>query len=215
MSYDYWPWRQPDNGWDKAGLVRTAAPDAKPVSLAQAKKQCRIDFADDDDLVQGLLDAAIAQVDGPSGAGIALITQSWRLSLDRWPRPSIVVPLGPVQTIDSLQYIPFGATALTTLDPSGYAYDLDAEIVRIRPDPTMGWPQLQPGPGAIKIAFTCGYGDNQTSVPVDIQQAILLLVSHWYEHRDAVVGVENRDSSTVMPLGVDAILDRYRTGRFA
>ena len=38
----------------------------------------------------------------------------------------------------------------------------------------------------------------------------MLLVGHWYEHREAVVGVDARDSSTPLPLGVDRILDAYR-----
>ena len=63
--------------------------------------------------------------------------------------------------------------------------------------------------GAVKVTFTAGFGDAST-IPDDLKAAVKLLIGHWYEHREAVVGVEARDSSTPLPLGVDLILDGYR-----
>jgi hypothetical protein len=44
--------------------------------------------------------------------------------------------------------------------------------------------------------------------------AMLFMVSHFYEYRDAVVGVDNRDSSVELPLGVEALISPYRVRRF-
>lgn len=202
-------WLGDHSGW--ASLARTTAPaDGPVVTLAQAKAQCRIDHPDDDDYLNTLIGAAVAHIDGPYGAGVPLLTQSWRLSLDRWPLDSIIVPLSPVLSIDKITYVDLAYT-LNTLASSLYVYDLDAQPVRIRRSFGSIWPITGLEPGAVKVDFTCGLDP----VPADIQHAILLLVSHWYQNREAVVGVENRDSSTIMPLGVDAILDRYRAGRIA
>ena len=35
----------------------------------------------------------------------------------------------------------------------------------------------------IVIQFTCGYGDDGLKVPFRIKQAMMLLISHWYENR--------------------------------
>lgn len=202
-------------------MTLVTPPDAEDglITLAQAKAQCRTDHDDEDVLLAGYAASALSALDGPSGTGVAILTQQWRLSLDRWPLPAIIVPLGPVQSVDSITYVPFGTSSPVALDPSQYAFDLDAQPLRIRRAPFVVWPLTQPIPGAIKVTFTAGFGDTVSDMPpnprADFTQAALLLISHWYEHRDAVVGVENRDSSTIMPLGVDAILDRYRVGRFA
>ena len=93
--------------------------------------------------------------------------------------------------------------------------DLDADPVHIRRHFGVVWPLLGITPGAAKVKFTTGFGATADAVPEDLKHAVLLLVSHFYNHRDAVVGVDNRDSSGPLPLGVDSILDRYRVGRIA
>ena len=199
-------------GW--ADLALATAPATTPITLIQAKVQCRIDHNDDDVYIGDLINAATAMIDGPDGAGISLITQQWRLSLDVWPNDAIILPLGPVQSVDSITWTDLtGATQ--TLLATQYKFDLDARPVRIRRAFGVVWPILGIIPGAVKVSFTTGFGVAPANVPADLRMAMLLLISHWYEHRDAVVGVEGRDSSTITPLGWDAVLDKYRVGRFA
>ena len=58
--------------------VRTVAPVADLVSLAEAKAQCRVDDSDSDVLMTALIKAATDHLDGYSGVlGRALITQTW------------------------------------------------------------------------------------------------------------------------------------------
>lgn len=63
---------------------------------------------------------------------------------------------------------------------------------------------------AIAVTFSVGYpqtGDPpQSSVPAAIKAAILLLVGHWYESREAVAG----GSVAEMPFAVSSLLAPYR-----
>ncbi|WP_275789107.1 head-tail connector protein [Pararhizobium gei] len=53
------------------------------------------------------------------------------------------------------------------------------------------------------------YGDSD--VPADLQEAILQLVAHWYENREAVlIGI----SSQALPSGLDDIIRDYRNWSF-
>ena len=63
----------------------------------------------------------------------------------------------------------------------------------------------------VTITFVAGYGATSASVPESIRQAILLLVGHWYENREATVGVGNMQ---VLPMGVKALLSDYRVMRW-
>ena len=197
-------------------LARVAAPSGDVVTRDEAKAHLRVAFPDDDVLIDGYIAAALGAVDGPKGAGICLLEQQWRLSLDGFPcrsglarrEPSIEIPLGPVTSIDQITYLDQNGDQ-QTLDPSIYVYDLDAKPVRIQRAFGQAWPAVRCQPGSVKVKFTAGFGA-AADVPDDLKIAIKLLVGHYYEHREAVVGVDNRDSSAPLPLGVDLVLDRYR-----
>ena len=62
-------------------LFRTVAPEAEPVTLSEAKQPLRIDHDSEDALLEGLLRAAREEVE--ASCGLALVAQSWRLTLDR------------------------------------------------------------------------------------------------------------------------------------
>jgi uncharacterized phiE125 gp8 family phage protein len=60
----------------------------------------------------------------------------------------------------------------------------------------------------VKVTFVCGYAE----LPQDLRWAILLLVGHFYQNREAVT----TDLKAIdLPMGVASILERHRVGRFA
>lgn len=190
------------NEWTR--LVRTVAPAGPVISLAEAKRHLRVDFSDDDSDIEELVAVATAAIEGPNGIGIALSPQTWRLSLDHFPC-EIVVPLGPVTSISSIAYTGADGNPATV---STWRADLDAQPLRIWPARDTSWPSVTCEPGAVKVTFVCGYDET----PADLKAALKLLVGHFYEHREAVT----TDLKAVdLPMGVDAILNRYRVGRFA
>lgn len=190
------------NEWTR--LVRTVAPASPVVTLAEAKRHLRVLHDDDDTEIEMMVAAATAAIEGPNGIGIALSPQTWRLSLDHFPC-EITVPLGPVTSVTSIAYTDANGDPATV--PSWRA-DLDAQPLKIWPARDTSWPIVVCDPGAVKVTFVCGY----TSLPVDLKWAILLLVGHFYEHREAVTSDLN---SIELPMGVASVLERYRVGRVA
>ncbi len=167
------------------------------VTLSEAKAQLRITHTDDDDYITRLIKVAQAQIDGPDGAGLAVVRSQWRLSLDAFPS-AIRLPLNPVRSIVS---ITVDDGTVRTLSPTAYTVDLDRSPAVITPAYGTSWPTTRAIPGAIKVTFEAGYDET----PEDLKQAALLLISHYYEHRDAVA-----DKAVELPFGVSAILNRYR-----
>lgn len=210
-------------------------PAAKLITLDDAKGHLKIDGDDDDVDLQSKVDTAIEWLDGASGQlGRALVSQTWklygstfwelirhshryrfgvdygRLSQRRDIHPhAIHLPLPPLVTVTAIGYF----------DVDGNPQTIDLSTVWIRPGkngevrPKLGtfWPPSQcDNPRAVSITFTAGYGDEASAVPAPIRMSALLLVGHLYRNREAVVGVEQRDSSTELPLGVQRLLVPYR-----
>ena len=55
-----------------------------------------------------------------------------------------------------------------------------------------------------------GFGEAPADVPADLRQALLGLVAHWFEHRDAVIVA---GSGTVVPTGFDRMVAAYKRVR--
>ena len=58
------------------------------------------------------------------------------------------------------------------------------------------------------IRFVPGYGAAGTAVDMQLRQAILLLVAHWYENREPVLTTGAQAVS--MPFTVTALLQPWR-----
>ncbi|HEY0011562.1 MAG TPA: head-tail connector protein [Allosphingosinicella sp.] len=187
--------------WDR--LKRSVAPAETIVALAEAKAHLNVSHADDDELIETLIAAATGAIDGPNGIGIALITQEWRMSLDSLPA-SFTLPLGPVQTLDEITYSDAAGNE-HTLAPASYRLDADSSPARVFCETPISPASVQPG--TVKVAFTCGYGDLAEDVPIDLRHAVLMLVAHFYENREAATA----QGLVAVPFGVSCILDRYRS----
>lgn len=186
-------------------LTRVAAPTSDLITLADAKAQLCLFHADDDALLTRLISAATMLVEGPTGCGIALLTQTWRASHNGFPCGPIRIGLSPVQAITSITYTD-AAGDTQTLSPSLYRFDADEKIAAIYPAPNSAWPTTAIQPGSMKVTFTAGFGDDPEDVPADLIHAVLMLVGHFYENREATSPGALRE----VPMGVGAILDRYR-----
>lgn len=188
-------------------LVLTTPPASEPVSLVEAKAQCRVEISDDDDLIEGLIRSARQWAERFTRR--AFITQQWMYVRDDWPQDAdwFRIPLPPLQSVESVQYQVADGT-LYTLSASDYTVDTISEPGRIALADGASWPSddLYPVNG-VRVQFTAGYGNQGSNVPQPIRQAILLLVGHWYENREAVtVGAVARE----VPFAVEALLWPYR-----
>ena len=198
------------------GLSLVTPPTLDPVSLAEAKTHCRVDSTDDDGLLAGYLLAARQHAEQYTRR--AFLSQTWRLTLDDdWPqavnrcttyvRDRVVLPRPPAISVTSVQYIDTaGATQTLAVDQYKLVL-LDTGEAAIDPAYGVTWPAVRRESAAITVTFVCGYGVNPGDLPEPIRQAMLLLIGHWYENREAV-NVGNIVSA--LPFAVEALLGPYR-----
>ena len=184
-------------------LVRAAAPAADPVTLAEAKAHCRVDFTDHDGEIGGFISAAVAHIDALGTLGRAMVTQDWA----QWEPQSpgwVRLDLGPFQSLQSVEYYD-AAGVLQSATLSDFETRLQGDYVVCKPKDNAAWPNADARADAIKITYRVGYGD-AADVPVNIKQAILMLVAHWYENREA----SSEGKLMAVPMGVDYLLSTER-----
>jgi len=180
-----------------------AAPTEEPVSLAEAKLHLRVDISEDDTLIASLITAARELVEQQSWR--ALVSQTWDLYLDVIPAEAeLKLPRPPLVSVTGVYYTPDGSTE-QTLAASNYAVDAVSQPGRIVLKTGGSWPgDTLSIVNGFKVRYVAGYGA-ASAVPVRYKQAILLLVGHWYAHREAV-----GTPGAPMALAVEALLAPYR-----
>ncbi len=185
-------------------LSLVTAPTLDPVSLAEARAQCKLDIPDEDALIAGYLLAAREHVETETHR--ALITQTWDLTLDEWPE-QIVLPRPPVQSVTAITYLDSAGT-LQTLNPSQYRLlKLATGEWAVCRAYGVVWPAVQSIEACITVRFVCGYGSAPGSIPEALRQAILLLVEHWHKNRSAV---SEKGTEREIPLGVERLIFPHR-----
>lgn len=215
-----------------SGLQLVTAPAAEPLSVADAKTHLRVIATDDDAYIGALI--TVARRACEEHLRRALISQVWRLSLDSFPgpgfKPAFEDPwlnsqFGPVRTpnrrwyypiplprprlisVTSVTYTDCGGN-LTTLDPSLYQVDTQAEPARIAPTADGDWPQTKPGTvNAVQVTYAAGYGTTAADVEPMIVHAMRLWIGHLYANREPVaVG----QSIAAIPMTIRNLLAPHR-----
>ncbi|MBK8458434.1 MAG: phage head-tail connector protein [Phyllobacteriaceae bacterium] len=186
-------------------LFRTIDPTAEPVTLAEAKAHLRVDDDEEDGLIGELIRAARRHVE--ADAGLALIEQGWRTTLDNWPGDDCVaMSIHPLITVVAVTaFGPDGAGAV--VDPANYALDRHARPARLAFSDA--GPALRRFNG-VEIDLTAGFGATAVDVPDEIKRAMLLLVAHFHEFR-AAFGPDQQPVS--IPAGYDRLIAPWRARR--
>ena len=192
-------------------LNLVTGPTVEPVTLDETKLHLRVDITDDDSLIGAKIETAREDVETITRR--ALITQTWDLYLDAFPSESqIELLMPPLQSVTHVKYTdPDGNES--TLSSSSYVVDTYSTPGRIVLKDGESWPgdTLQVVNG-VEVQFKAGYGDHASDVPRPIRDAVLLLVGHYYENREAVA--VGRQRPVVLPMGVEELLWTYRVLRF-
>lgn len=150
-------------------------PAQEPVVLSDAKAHMRVEITDDDALITALLLAAREHVEAVTGR--KLITQKWRLYLDRFTRDDVTyvffnrlfvrsvydlnanhltpdttrvihVPLTPLVSVDAFNVIDANGVS-APFDPSNFTVDEVMEPGRIALNENADWPYPMPDLAAI------------------------------------------------------------------
>jgi uncharacterized phiE125 gp8 family phage protein len=198
--------------WDR--IERLTAPAVEPLSLGEVKEACRIDGPDQDGFLTRAIRAARDLIEGPDGAGLVLVASHWRMRLDGLAG-ELWIPMGPVITIDSVQYLD-DAGALQTVAPADYQWRTGRFEARIKPAYGLSWPTVRCQYDAVRVTFTAGFAGTEQEppslamIPEPLRIAMLMLIGHWHEHRETVV-VGQLPSE--IQFGFKDLINRYRVGR--
>jgi uncharacterized phiE125 gp8 family phage protein len=196
-------------------------PTVEPCTAAELKAFARIDTTDDDALVALLIKAARRQAEAFTGR--AFVNTTFYAYFDntqtavndfalQWlqdtiaGRGMIYLPRSPLSSVTEINTYDHDGTAsvwaaanyktITTTVP-GCIYLAD----------TGSWPSDMRATSAIRIEFIAGYGATAASVPDDIVQAVKLMATTYYEHREEFV---TGTITQVLPVTGRLLLEPYK-----
>lgn len=183
-------------------------PEAEPITRDQAKLHLRVDHAAEDAYIDGLIKTARLYVEDLCGA---LITQTWKAFYDSWPESEFILPKGQIQSVTHVKYTDT-AGVTTTLGGSTYLVDIDMRPGRVIRNYGTSWPAVALSPrNPIEVQFIAGYGNAGTDIPDPIRHALLLLIGHWFAHREGItLGERAAIESKPLAMGIEALLRNYR-----
>lgn len=218
------------------GLTQYAdSPTAPALTRAEAKLHLRVDFDDNDSLIDALVDAATQQAEAYCCA--AITARDYLMTLSAFPRVSagqsgpdpdwheypsrfghsgrpsrfpwaLQFPVWPVVSVSSVQYLDTAGT-LQTLSSSVYAQALDRRPPYIVPLPNQVWPVTYAQPDAVRVRFRAGMAEANGGIPAAVKAAICLILGHLYENREDVAGGMGGTPGEI-PMGSRYLLNPYR-----
>lgn len=175
-------------------------PVIEPVTLSEAKLHLRVDTSADDALITALIAAAREMIE--ERTGLALLTQTRDALALAFPAERYIELLyPPVQSVTGVYYTETDGSSEQTL--SAAAYTLSVWNARITLKSGYAWPS---GEMRVRVRYVCGY-TAAASVPQRLRQAVLLLIGHWYENREAT---QNGTVLREIPLAVEALINLER-----
>lgn len=202
-------------------------PTIEPVTVNELRDHLRLDTTVDDSTLTTLIIASRQYVEQELRK--ALITQTQRLTLDRFPLKDslgwwdgvkdgslsqqntdfIELPIGPLQSITSIKSWSVSETQ-SIFDSDKYYADTNYVPGRVILKTDETWPNDLREHSAIEIDYVCGYGDTVDKVPASIRQIIKIIASDWYENRNSVIiGTISANISSI----VSDVLEKYKEKR--
>lgn len=178
---------------------RTVNPTSEPVTLEDFKAHARVDYDDQDTVINNQITAARLYCE--EYLQRSFITTTWALTMEEFPCEEIELQRANLIAVSSITYIDT-AGATQTLDASHYRVDAYSEPPEIEPAWGYYWPFTREISNAVTVTFTAGYGATAASVPQTIKQAILLLAAHWFENREYVSG----QTVNTIPMTIESLL---------
>ena len=185
--------------------VLTTPPAIEPITLAEAKAHARITTSDDDALVSALIVAAREYVEAYIHG--ALINQTWTFywnagDISLFNQRYFSLPLTPIRSITSISIYDTDGIGTPFTD-----YTLSGD--RIVLNDNYDWPYLYRSQDSTAVVVVLGFGPLATDVPASLRLAIKILVTQWYEKREAVFDSSEISQGSI-PFGVSTLLARYR-----
>jgi uncharacterized phiE125 gp8 family phage protein len=204
-------------------LERITNPVQRAISLDDAKAHLRVDTTDEDELIAGMLDAAIDEAARYTRR--AVNQQTYRQTWLAWPASTypdtmpFELDMAPVVSVDSLKYVDEDGNEATVADDDwDYRRTAKGAVVFFASS-TWSWPTLSTTDPKVFVDFVAGYdaddgssgdGDPELKMPPALKQAIMLSVGHFFANRESVV---TGKVPMVLPLGAERLLDYLKIYR--
>lgn len=195
-------------------LVLKTIPVLEPITLTEAYAQERLtptfsgSPATPSHPEDSLLDIYIAAARqwAESVTRRAIITQTWTMTIDKFPAAGdIEIPKLELQSVTHVKYFDEDNVEQTWSD-SLYQVDTSSNPGRIIPIDGEVYPSVYSRLNAVEIEFTAGYGLDGTTIPQNMKIAMLMLMGHLYQNREAVVV---GTIATKVPLGSQSYIEHF------
>jgi uncharacterized phiE125 gp8 family phage protein len=179
-----------------------------PVSLEEAKVYLRIDDEGsspgiEDDLISGIIAAAVSYLDGPSGIlRHSVLPTTWEIALDEFPESEIRLPLPLLQSVTSVKYTDADGDE-QTVAVENYESDTYSTEGWIVPVSGYSWPSPMETINAVRVRWVAGLA----TCPPEVKAAAYLMIGHLYGHRG--------DGDADIPPAVDILLHTRKRIVFA
>lgn len=171
----------------------------EPVTLAEAKLHLRVDATDEDTLITTMI--TVAREFAEHYTGRALAPQTLEMALDKFPKDRIDLDMPPVTSVTSVKYTDTAGVEQTVL-ATDYSLSTYGESRQISLADSKTWPSTQDIADAVRIRYVTGY----TTAPKAVKSAMLLLIGHLYENRQAVSSLNVNE----IPMGAVALMDTVK-----
>lgn len=194
-------------------LSRQTQPAVEPVTLAEARAHLRVDDTNSDAEIAAMIRAAREWVE--SYLDRSLVDTQWRVTYDTFPwefeLPRPPMATSAAHTAVSVVYtMETGSTA--ALSAAAFRVDRAAEPGVVRTVYGGTWPGHLNDANSISVTWWGGYGPNAMDVPASIRSAMLMLISHFYHNRTAML---TGSISKEIEFGVRPLLDSQKWGSYA
>ena len=187
-------------------LEKITDPAFTAVTLARMRGNSHIPNGQDEDFLTEALKSAEDYVERYLECTIGLA--EWRLTLDSFPQVGeLLIPLWPIRSVTMIQYTAVDGTASTELPLSQVVQPIGNDRYHLRLKKGFSWPLTDCSPNAVAITCEAGW-PTQSALPGTLTRAILMLVSHFYENREAVL---TGTISKEVELGVHSMLAMMET----
>lgn len=226
--------RPPVPLYQHRGHVLVTGPAAEPVTAAELRVHLGFGSSDTTALSDAEANALVtdARTMMEEATGLALINQSWRLSLDRWPSgkeawwdgvrqgsinelynygalSSVALPRYPLSSITSCTVYDEDSTAASVTIANVFDVDTYSTPGRMTLKRAATWPVALRANNAIQIVYVAGYGASAANVPGPLKRAVRHLAAYLFEHRgDACAADEMMAKS-----GASSFLNAYKVQR--
>jgi uncharacterized phiE125 gp8 family phage protein len=185
------------------------APTIEPITLEEAKAHLKVDFDEEDSLIQIYISAARAYAE--EYCNRAFLTQTIVHTLDYFPACTTSNPLSvfklyrtPVQSVVSVKYKDADNVEAEVAADKLILSNIDSPA-KLGKLPTFTWPETADVPGAVTLEYVSGETTAE-KVPSAIKVAIFLILAKLYEVRE--------DSIQNLPTASENLMSPYRIREF-